>query len=133
MAGQLIQPAGTGATPVNDHDETILGRQLPLPTVQRADYGRPQVPRMNAFAERWIGSARRECTDRILITGERHLRHVLDVYIAHHNAGRSHQGDGMLLRAPNDEPTTIPFPTPINGIRRRQCLGRLLNDYRPAA
>jgi hypothetical protein len=93
----------------------------------------PQAPQMNAFAERWTGSARRECTDRILITGERHLRHVLDVYIAHHNAGRSHQGDGMLLRAPNDEPNTIPFPTPINEIRRRQCLGGLLNEYRPAA
>ncbi|WP_084434750.1 integrase core domain-containing protein [Kibdelosporangium aridum] len=93
----------------------------------------PQAPRMNAFAERWIGSVRRECTDRILITGERHLRHVLDVYIAHHNAGRSHQGDGMLLRAPHDEPNTIPCPTPINGIRRRQCLGGLLNEYRPAA
>ena len=64
---------------------------------------------MNAFAERWIGSVRRDCTDRILITGERHLHHVLDVYVAHHNAGRSHQGDGMLLRAPEDEPNMIPF------------------------
>jgi hypothetical protein len=50
----------------------------------------PQAPRMNAFAGRWIGSARRECTGRILITAERHLCHVLDVYVAHHNAGRSH-------------------------------------------
>nr|WP_264085110.1 transposase [Kibdelosporangium phytohabitans] len=72
----------------------------------------PQAPRMNAFTERWIGSLRRECTDRILITGQRHLHHVLDIYVAHHNAGRSHQGDGMLLRAPNDEPNTIPFPPP---------------------
>lgn len=93
----------------------------------------PQAPQMNAFAERWIGSVRRECTDRILITGERHLRHVLDVYVAHHNAGRSHQGDGMRLRAPDDEPTTIPFPPRIDTIRRRQCLGGLLNEYQPAA
>jgi putative transposase len=71
-----------------------------------------QTPRTNAFAERWIGSVRRECTNRILITGERHLHHVLDVYIAHHNAGRSHQGNGMLLRAPNDEPNTISPPRP---------------------
>jgi putative transposase len=88
---------------------------------------------MNAFAERWIGFIRRECTDRILITGERHLRHVLDVYIAHHNSGRSHQGPGMRLRAPNDEPNTIPSPARIDTIRRHQCLGGLLNEYRPAA
>jgi transposase InsO family protein len=85
----------------------------------------PQASQMNAFAERWIGSVRRECTDRILITGARHLRHVLDVYVAHHNAGRSHQGDGMLLRAPDDVPNMIPFPARIDTIRRRQCLGGL--------
>ena len=89
--------------------------------------------RGNAIAERWIGSIRRECTDRILITGERHLHHVLDVHVAHHNAGRSHQGDGMLLRAPEDQPNMIPFPARIDTIRRRQCLGGLLNEYRPAA
>ncbi|MBP2328866.1 transposase InsO family protein [Kibdelosporangium banguiense] len=79
----------------------------------------PQTPRMNAFAERWIGSVRRECTDRILVTRERHLRHVLDVYVAHYNAGRSHQGDGMHLRAPDDAPNMIPFPARIDTIRRR--------------
>ncbi len=93
----------------------------------------PQAPRMNAFAERWISSARRECTDRILITGERHLRHVLDIYAAHHNSGRSHQGNRMLLWAPDDEPNTVPSPARIDTIRRRQCLGGLLNEYRPAA
>ena len=41
----------------------------------------PPAPRMDAFAERWIGSVRREFSDRILITGERHLHHVLDVYV----------------------------------------------------
>jgi putative transposase len=88
---------------------------------------------MNASAGRWIGSVRRECTDRILITGERHLHHVLDVYAAHHNAGRSHQGDGMLLRAPEDESIMIPVPARISTIRRRQHLGGLFNEYRPAA
>ena len=37
-----------------------------------------QAPRANAIAERWIASARRECLDRMLVTGERHLRLVLD-------------------------------------------------------
>ncbi|WP_132121663.1 hypothetical protein [Actinocrispum wychmicini] len=77
--------------------------------------------------------ARYKCTDRILITRERHLRHVLDVYVAHHNAGRSHQGDGMLLRAPDDKPNMTPIPARIDTIRRRQRLGGLLNEYRPAA
>lgn len=92
----------------------------------------PQAPQMNAFAERWIASVRQERTDRVLITGQRHLHHVLDVYVAHHNAGRSHQGDGMLLRAPHDEPNMILFPAQIDRIRRRRRLGGLLNEYRPA-
>jgi putative transposase len=50
----------------------------------------PQAPKMNAIAERFVCSVRRECTDRMLISGERHLRVVLDQYIAHYNAGRSH-------------------------------------------
>jgi putative transposase len=61
----------------------------------------PQTLRMNAFAERRIRSVRRECTDRILITGEHHLRHVLDEYVAHHNTARSHQGNGMPRCAPS--------------------------------
>jgi integrase-like protein/homeodomain-containing protein len=58
----------------------------------------PQAPRMNAVAERWICSLRRECTDRVLITGRRHLQHVPDAYVEHYNAGRSHQGHGVGLR-----------------------------------
>jgi len=42
-----------------------------------------QAPRANAICERWIASARRECADRILIAGRRHLRHVLAEYVDH--------------------------------------------------
>ena len=45
-----------------------------------------RAPRANAIAERWIASARRECLDRMLITGERHLRLVLDEYTDHYQA-----------------------------------------------
>jgi transposase InsO family protein len=92
----------------------------------------PQAPRMNAIAERFIGSVRREATDRILITGERHLRLVLDEYVEHHNTGRSHQGEGLGLRAPDDA-HVIPFPAPTDRIRRRTRLGGLLNEYEHAA
>jgi transposase InsO family protein len=89
----------------------------------------PQAPRMSAIAERFVGTVRRECTDRILIAGEHHLRVVLDQYVAHYNAGRSHQGDGIGLRAPDDNPTVIPFPAQTDRIRRKRVLGGLINEY----
>jgi len=93
----------------------------------------PQTPRMNAVGERWISSVRRECTDRILLTSRRHLRDVLDVYVEHDNAGRSHQGQGVGLRAPDDDPKVTPLPTTPDRIERRRRLGGLLNEYQPAA
>ncbi|MGV9854532.1 integrase core domain-containing protein [Streptomyces sp. NPDC003442] len=85
----------------------------------------PQSPRSNAFAERWIRTARAECTDRLLITGERHLRTVLNQYAEHYNAGRAHRS--LDLRAPDDHPSVIPLPAAV--VRRRQLLGGLLNEY----
>ena len=93
----------------------------------------PQAPRMNAIAERWIASVRRECTDRVLITGQRHLHHVLQTYVEHYNTDRSHQGAGIDLRAPTDDRNVIPFPAPTDRIQRRRRLGGLLNEYQAAA
>src|SRR5206468_8654572 len=50
-----------------------------------------QAPRAHARAERWIASARRECLDRMLITGERHLHLVLGEYTDHYNTHRPHR------------------------------------------
>jgi transposase InsO family protein len=47
-------------------------------------------PWQNGYTERLIGSIRRECLDHIVVTGERHLRHVLKCYMEYYNAVRTH-------------------------------------------
>jgi putative transposase len=51
-----------------------------------------RAPRANAFAERWVGTARRECLDHVLIFGRRHLQRVLGAYVEHYNRARPHRG-----------------------------------------
>jgi len=93
----------------------------------------PQTPRMNAHAERLIHTVRADCTDRLLITGEHHLRTVLGEYVEHYNSGRPHQGRDMALHAPDDDANVIPFPAPADRIRRRTILSGLINEYQSAA
>src|SRR4030088_1208799 len=50
----------------------------------------PRSPWQNAYAERLIGSIRRECLDHIVVFGERHLRHVLLSYMDYYNGRRTH-------------------------------------------
>jgi putative transposase len=89
----------------------------------------PQVPKMNAHAERFIRSVRVECTDRLLIYDERHTRQVLAQYAEHYNSGRPHRA--LQLRAPADEPDVIPFPA--QRIQRHDVLGGLIHEYHNAA
>lgn len=59
---------------------------------------------MNAIAERFVRTARAECTNRMLIADERHAHVVMAQYIRHYNTGRSHQAHGLGPRAPDDAP-----------------------------
>jgi putative transposase len=82
-----------------------------------------RAPTANAMAERWIGSARRECLDRRLIVSEAHLRRVLTAYVAHYNEARPHHG--LEQRTPV-RPAVGSGQGPI---RRRDRLGGLLHEY----
>jgi putative transposase len=89
----------------------------------------PRSPRANAYAERLVLTVHTELTDRLLIFGERHLRHVLTAYARHYNGQRPHRS--RQLRPPRAD---HPIPgRPARRITRRTVLGGLLNEYQPAA
>jgi hypothetical protein len=50
----------------------------------------PASPWQNGFAERLIGSIRRECVDHFIVLGEAHLRHILRTYARYYNHIRTH-------------------------------------------
>jgi putative transposase len=56
----------------------------------------PRSPRANAYAERFVLTARTEITDRMLIFGQRHLRTTMAGYEAHYNGRRPHRNRQLL-------------------------------------
>jgi len=89
----------------------------------------PRSPRANAYAERFVLTARTEVTDRMLIFGERHLRLVLAGYAAHYNGRRPHRSRELRPPLP-DHPVA---DLSQERIKRRPVLGGLLNEYERTA
>ena len=89
----------------------------------------PRSPRANAYAERFVLTARTEVTDRMLIFGERQLRLVLADYAAHYNGRRPHRS--RQLRPPRPDHPVVDLSQ--ERIKRRTVLGGLINEYERAA
>jgi putative transposase len=89
----------------------------------------PYTPVANAYAERWVGTVRRELCDRTLIWNQRHLEQLLREYVEHYNTHRPHRTLGQ--RAPND--AEVVAYRPGQPIRRHPTCSGLINQYRQAA
>jgi putative transposase len=89
----------------------------------------PYTPVANAYAERWVGTVRRELLDRTLIGNHRQLEGLLREYAAHYNTHRPHRG--LDQRAP-DARDVVSY-RPGQPIRRHPTCSGLINEYRHAA
>jgi transposase InsO family protein len=96
-----------------------------------------RAPKARAHAERWVGSARGECLDRLLILGHRHLASVLRENTTHYNEHRPHrslaQRPPLARPPPAEEPATGAEPLALARLRRRDRLGGLIHEYDLAA
>jgi len=90
-----------------------------------------RAPKARAHAERWVGSVRRECLDRLLILGRRHLEHVLVAYVRHFNEHRPHRALGQ--RPPLSDQQPLADVIDLDRLRRRDLLGGLIHEYKLAA
>ncbi len=91
-------------------------KRLPLP---------PRSPRLNCFAERWVQSVKTEALSKMILFGERSLRHVLSEYISHYHVERPHQGKGnviLFLSTQAEANSDLP-------IECQERLGGLLKNY----
>jgi transposase InsO family protein len=95
IANQITQACGWDQTPcylIRDRDgaygEVFIRRLRSMGIRDRPTS--PRSPWQNGYAERLIGSIRRECLDHVVVFGERHLRHVLLSYMNYYNEARTH-------------------------------------------
>ena len=95
MANQLTEACGWEQAPrylIRDRDG-VFGELFVRRLRSMGIRDRPTSPRspwQNGFAERLIGSIRRECLDHVVVFGERHLRHILLSYMKYYNEVRTH-------------------------------------------
>jgi putative transposase len=89
-----------------------------------------RAPRANAYAERWVGTVRRELLDRTLIMGRRHLEMVLSDYVMHYNQHRPHRS---LDQGPPLGVIPPPAPAADVPVVRLDRVGGLIHEYAQVA
>jgi len=85
-------------------------------------------PNLNAYAEPWVRSVKKECLSKVILFGERSLRHALSDYVDHFHAERNHQGKGNIPLFPRATDRQREGP-----VRCRERLGGLLRYYHKEA
>ena len=91
-----------------------------------------ESPRANTFAERFVGTVRRECFDRMPVLGRHHLERVLVEYVAHYNSHRPHRALGQLALLDTELPPPISDPGPAR-LQRSDAAFGLIHEYRLSA
>jgi putative transposase len=132
----FLAPGGAAASwrfLIRDHDAKFAGAFDEVFHSEAIQIVRTPIraPRANAYAERFVGTIRRECLDWLLITNRRHLERVLRAYLEHYNERRPHRA--LHLKAPAPRRSEQPRHPPPHRIQRRDLLGGLLHEYTLAA
>jgi len=91
-----------------------------------------RAPQANAYAERFVRTARAECLDWLLIVNRRHLQRVLGVFADHYNSHRPHRSLNLTPPGPT-APKLRVMCSSAAGIDRRDRLGGLIHEYSLAA
>jgi len=89
-----------------------------------------RAPRANAYAERWVGTVRREVLDRMLIFGCQQLRFVLAEFADHYYVHRPHRSLGQVPPLGPSEPAVV---VSAGMVVRRDRLGGLIHEYAQVA
>lgn len=84
----------------------------------------PRSPNLNAYQERFFGSLKSECLDRMIFFGEKTLRNAVNTYVSHYHTERNHQGLTNRIIQPGEE-----VGQAAGEIECRESLGGLLRYY----
>ncbi|HEY5989018.1 MAG TPA: integrase core domain-containing protein [Streptosporangiaceae bacterium] len=133
-AMELDDPGSSTKFLLRDHDTKFTGGFDEVCWSERAKVIRTpiQAPTANAYAERWVQTARSQCLDWTLVLGRRHLLWILRAYGRHDNARRPHRSLALAVPdAPEQDQGSMPVRP--RDVKRRDVLGGLVHESHAVA